>query len=606
MVEVTELFTPRINVLFGSQTGTAEDIAERIGRESRRRHLLTSVVALDNYPIEKLINERIAIFVVSTTGQGDPPDNMKKFWKFLLRKNLPHDSLNSLYVAVLGLGDSSYLKYNFVAKKLNRRLLQLGAESLVGIGIADEQHPLGFDVVIDPWLKELWDVVLQLCPMPEGKSIIPNDVLLPPKFHVEKLTIENAHTSLNGGSFQNNKSSTNGDVFNKFNPFTSSVMSNVRKTSESHHQDVRLITFHLSGSGIKYVPGDVLMVKPCNTQDKVDEFFTLTGWDPHTRIQVSEQNSDNPLPHDLPCVCTLQRLVSSYLSIQAVPKRYFFELLSYFTTSELERERLVEFCSAEFQEELYDYCYRLKRTYVECLLDFPDACAHLKLEYIFDLFPPLQARAFSIASAQEVDADAAEILMAVVEYKTKMFTPRVGVCTTWLSSLNKPEDAQVHMWVTKGTINFPDVTCPVIMVGPGTGVAPFRSFIQQRTSNNACGETVLFFGCRNSDGDDFFADEWDELRTNSRINIFTAYSRDQTNKIYVQHKMKEQGELIWNLLESKGAYFFIAGNSKDMPNDVISMLKEIIQGHGGLSEGEAEDYFKTMETKQRFQCETWS
>ena len=282
-------------------------------------------------------------------------------------------------------------------------------------------------------------------------------------------------------------------------------------------------------------------------------------------------------------------------------------MLSYFTTSELEKERLVEFCSAEFQEELYEYCYRLKRTYIEVLEDFPDACKQLNLDYIFDLFPPMQPRAFSIASSIVALPNKAEILMAVVKYKTQMFTPRTGVCSTWLSVLDNPDEFKrndINIWVSKGTINFPNDATPIIMVGPGTGISPFRSFLQERIAGDAKGEIVLFFGCRNQGGDDFFRDEWNELNK-SHIKIFTAYSRDQPEKIYVHHKMKEEGGLIWSLLQ-KSAYLFIAGNSKDMPNDVISALKEIICEHGGMSTSDADNYFKHMETKQRFQCETWS
>ena len=278
---------------------------------------------------------------------------MKKFWKFLLRKNLPLDSLSDLFIAVLGLGDSSYLQYNFIAKKLYRRLLQLGAESLVDVALGDEQHPLGFDVVVDPWLKELWEVVLQLIPLPPGLEIIPNDVVLPPKF-VVKTVCANAS---NGQAIKNGTNGNHDDivldkplVHDRFNPFPSTVTSNVRKTSESHYQDVRLIQFDLQGSNITYSPGDVLMVKPLNTEDKINEFFTLTKWNPDTELEISEQSSTNPLPHDLPHRCTLRYLAESYLYIQGVPKRYFFELLSYFTTSELEKERLVEFCTPEFQE----------------------------------------------------------------------------------------------------------------------------------------------------------------------------------------------------------------------------------------------------------------
>ena len=173
----------RIVILYGSQTGTAQAVAERVFREAKRLHFQTKICAMDDYrPIESLLDETLAVFVCSTTGQGDTPSNMNKFWKFLLRKNLPSDSLDRLKFGVLGLGDSSYQKFNFVSKRLHKRLIQLGAECVVDLGLGDDQHDLGPDAVIDPWLKDFWQRALQLMPMPEGMLPIPSNIRPPPRF----------------------------------------------------------------------------------------------------------------------------------------------------------------------------------------------------------------------------------------------------------------------------------------------------------------------------------------------------------------------------------------------------------------------------------------
>lgn len=597
--------TRMLNILFGSQTGTAEDIAERIGREAIRRHLLASVISLDEYKIGNLINQKAVIFVVSTTGQGDPPDNMKKFWKFILRKNLPLNSLEGVHIAVVGLGDSSYTKFNFIAKKLNKRLLQLGAKELVDVGLSDEQHPLGLDATVDPWLDMLWNQVLDIYPLPVGRSIISQDLLLPSKYSVETTDFSVLHTDKKK-TFQYEPSHAQ---FWKDDPWRAHIISNERKTGKNHFQDVRLIQFSLKGSGLSYNPGDVLMIQPCNIEEQVEEFLTLVGWLPDTMVSIKERPDGPHLPEHFPRTCTLKELFTSHLSIQSIPKRYFFELLWHFTTSELEKERLMEFCSAEGQEDLYDYCYRPKRSYMEVLQDFPDACRNLKLEYLFDLFPLMQPRAFSIASSLVAQPEVAEILMAVVSYKTKMYHLRKGVCSTWLASLDRETSLEkpVRIWIAKGTIAFPkDDDTPVIMVGPGTGVAPFRSFIQERVSTHAKGQMVLFFGCRSKNNDDFFQDYWTDVSSKAPLTVFSAYSRDQPEKIYVQHKMKEYGDLIWKLIDEEHAYFFIAGNSKDMPNDVLNCLKEILVLHGRLDSEEADMYIKTLEMRRRIQCETWS
>lgn len=173
-----------------------------------------------------------------------------------------------------------------------------------------------------------------------------------------------------------------------------------------------------------------------------------------------------------------------YLDIQGVPRRYFFELLSHFTSSDLEKEKLLEFCSAEGQEELCSYCYRQKRTTSEVLQDFPSACANIPFKYLFDLIPPIQPRAFSIASSLKAHPDEVQLLVAVVNYKTKLIKPRQGLCSTWLASLDPlNKDCRVPVWVKKGTISFPKaLDAPIVMVGPGTGCAPFRSLIEERVS----------------------------------------------------------------------------------------------------------------------------
>lgn len=157
-----------LTILYGSQTGTAQDLAEYVWRESKRFYFTGTVTSMDKYNIPDLINERFMVFVCSTTGQGDEPDNMKSFWKCLLRKSLPSDLLNGLHCAVLGLGDSSYEKFNFVAKRLNKRLQQLGAKILIPIGLCDDQHDLGPSAIYNNWLNDLWNELKLYAPLSNG------------------------------------------------------------------------------------------------------------------------------------------------------------------------------------------------------------------------------------------------------------------------------------------------------------------------------------------------------------------------------------------------------------------------------------------------------
>lgn len=157
-----------LTILYASQTGCAQDLAEHIWRESKKYHYSGRVLSMDAFDVTSLISENLVVFVCSTTGQGNEPDNMKSFWKFLLRRSLPSDSLSALNYAVLGMGDSSYSQFNFVAKRLNKRLQQLGGRSIIPIGLCDDQHDLGASAVYMPWLASLWSALLEFQPMPNG------------------------------------------------------------------------------------------------------------------------------------------------------------------------------------------------------------------------------------------------------------------------------------------------------------------------------------------------------------------------------------------------------------------------------------------------------
>ncbi|XP_040012443.1 NADPH-dependent diflavin oxidoreductase 1 [Xiphias gladius] len=591
---------PTLLILYGSQTGTAQDTAQRIARQAKRKWLQVQVLPLDSYNVANLISESLVVFVCATTGQGDPPDNMKNFWRFLFKKSLPVGSLNRLDCAVLGLGDSSYPKFNFVAKKLHKRLLQLGASILLPVGLADDQHDLGSDAVIDPWLTAFWEKVFALYPSLADVIPLREDEPLPPTytFHFLDDVKEETDDKL--------RISTEQTVHSQSHSFPARLVSNRRVTDLSHFQDVRHIEFDITGSSIEFGAGDVVSMRPCNTLEDVQQFCQLLRLNPEVRFTL--RAADNTaVPARLPQPCTVQQLVESYLDIAAVPRRSFFELLSTFATNELERDKLVEFSSAAGQAELHSYCNLPRRTALEVLADFPHTTAEIKADHLLDLFPEIQPRSFSIASSLQAHPHRLQILVAVVRYKSKLYKPRKGLCSTWLASLDPAQgEVFVPLWVKKGSMKFPKETdTPVIMVGPGTGVAPFRSALQERIAEGKTAN-VLFFGCRSESKDFYFRSEWEEMMRAGHLTLFTAFSRDQEEKVYVQHRVKENAGLLWDLIANKSACFYIAGNAKQMPASVSDALKEVFQQEGGMSAEEAEEMFAAMERTGRLQSETWS
>ncbi|XP_067132918.1 NADPH-dependent diflavin oxidoreductase 1-like [Centruroides vittatus] len=583
----------RITILFGSETGNSEDLSERISREAKRRHFRAKLFCMDEYPIVNLIEERLVVFVCSTTGQGEEPENMKQFWKFLLRKNLPSNSLQNMKYSVIGLGDSSYRNFNYVAKKLHKRLMQLGGNPFMPLVLGDDQHEYGYDGMINPWLDKFWSKLLEMYPLPNGTRIVGEDVLWPPRFKVEFVEEDGI-----GG-----KNPLDGDHSEHRNVVT--LISNRRVTSPDHFQDVRLVRLNVEDSDISYSPGDVAVLEPSNLEKNVDAFLKLLSINPEQKFLVRENDPDISVPDKLRRMLSVRECAEKYWDISSIPRRSFFELFWHFSQSELEKEKLVEFCQPEGQEELYSYCNRPRRTILEVLQDFPHTTPHVPFEYFFDLIPPIKPRLFSIASSPLAHPGEIHLLVAIVKYRTKLHAPREGLCSNWLASLQPDDNIRLSLSIKKGSISLPSGNKPLIMIGPGTGCAPFRSFIHERHCKNI-GNNYLFFGCRSKAGDFYFESEWNNLIQKNMLNLYAAFSRDQEEKVYVQHKMLENKELIWNLINDHGAWIYVAGNAKQMPQDVRSALLDIVKDCSKLNADEAENYLKNLEKTKCLQYEVWS
>ncbi|XP_021011726.1 NADPH-dependent diflavin oxidoreductase 1 isoform X2 [Mus caroli] len=594
---------PQLLVLFGSQTGTAQDEAERLGREARRRRLGCRVQALDSYSVANLIREPLVIFVCATTGQGDPPDNMKNFWRFIFRKSLPSSSLCQMDFAVLGLGDSSYAKFNFVAKKLHRRLLQLGGSALLPPCLGDDQHELGPDAAIDPWVGDLWEKIMVMYPVPLDIPEIPHGVPLPSKFIFQFLQ----EVPSIGAEELNIASSAPQTPPSELQPFLAPVITNQRVTGPQHFQDVRLIEFDITDSNISFAAGDVVFILPSNSEAHTQQFCQVLCLDPNQFFTLKPREPGVPDPPGLPQPCTVWHLVSQYLDIASVPRRSFFELLACLSQHALEREKLLELSSARGQEELWEYCNRPRRTILEVLCDFPHTAGAIPPDYLLDLIPRIRPRAFSIASSLLAHPRRLQILVAVVKYQTRLKEPRRGLCSSWLASLNPGQGpVRVPLWVRPGSLVFPETPdTPIIMVGAGTGVAPFRAAIQERVAHGQTGN-FLFFGCRQRDQDFYWQTEWQKLEQKGCLTLVTAFSREQEKKVYVQHRLRELGPLVWELLDGQGAYFYLAGNAKYLPTDVSEALMSIFQEEGRLSTADASAYLARLQQTLRFQTETWA
>ncbi|XP_073837934.1 NADPH-dependent diflavin oxidoreductase 1 [Musca autumnalis] len=585
----------RLLILYGSQTGTAQDVAEQLWRYSKTYGFEGPVLAMNAYPVQNLIEETLVLFVVATTGDGDEPENMRNFWKFLLRRSLPSNSLEKLQFACLGLGDSSYSKFNYAAKKLNKRLQQLGAKSIIPMGLCDDQHDHGLGAVALPWMDKLWaELEKSLGVKPNGQD----------SGRIFKWSCR----MLNNADVQNDVEPAQHVLWpHEEEPQKLILRENVRTTDMEHFQDVRLLKFEAEKS--TWSPGDILQVQPQNSREQIEDFFSWVkehnlDFSPDTVVEITSNYKDMPVPKCYSKPLTVRQMVTYLWDLSHKPRQRAFELLALNCEDELEKEKLLEFTTAEGLDSLINYINRPRRTILEVLQDFRQASSKMKLETLIELFSFIQPRSFSIASC--VESGKLELLVAVVEYKTKLSKPRLGLCSNWLKSLES--GTTILGCLKSGTMKLPkNPQIPVIMIGPGTGIAPFRSFIQSRyflRKNETCNGSddvptmVVYFGCRNRSKDFHFQNDLEKWSQEGLIVLHCAFSRDQEHKIYVQHLIEQHVDELQKLILDRQAFILVAGSSNDMPKSVKEAFTKVLNGQQAVLE--------EMIKQRRYQEETWS
>ncbi|XP_017028304.1 NADPH-dependent diflavin oxidoreductase 1 [Drosophila kikkawai] len=583
----------RLLVLYGSQTGTAQDVAEQIWRESHLLGFQGPVLSLEEYETQRLIEERLVVFVVATTGDGVEPDNMKQAWRFLLKRSLPAQSLQGMQFACLGLGDSSYPKFNYAAKKLHKRLLNLGATAVCPVGLCDDQHDYGHLGVSLAWTKDLW-IALKGISGVDDSQLNGGHVQSPGKWLLKTLPKDSAIVPLETLLWTQKQAA-----------HTFKLKNNQRTTAENHFQDVRFLKLEYQAEVLSWEPGDVLDVQPQNSEETVKEFFELIrehnlNFDEDTVVEVVSAHPDMPLPKAYATPLSLRQAAKYVWDLSAKPRQRFLEVLGFNCSDEMEKEKLVEFCSGEGIDDLVAYVNRPRRTLLEVLQDFRHATSRLTLEQLFEMMPLIQPRSFSIAS--DMSSGTLDLLVAVVNYKTIMHTPRLGLCSNWLKHL-EAGSTELRGVVKKGTMVWPkDLSIPLIMVGPGTGIAPFRSIIQHRlqpqATGSAIGPLVVFFGCRNKSSDFHFEADFTAWTTAKQVEAHFAFSRDEDHKVYVQHLITKNGPYLAGLIKDRNAFIYVAGNSNNMPKSVREAFIEILGGDA--------DYVDLMIKQRRYQEETWA
>ncbi|GAA5943020.1 NAPDH-dependent diflavin reductase [Sporobolomyces koalae] len=612
----------RLVILHASITGTALDLAHRISLQAHRLGFNPSVSSIARFPPAALItNDDPIVFILPTTGNGTAPPSFVPLWTALLHPDLPPDFLEHVQYATFGLGDSSYPKYNWVAKKFANRVSALGAHEILPLAYGDDQNEFGVESTFPQWSDELFAQLERLYPCPQGFVPLSAQALPPPTIATSPpiAGLDVASSDLSEQSL----GWTDDCVW-------ATLTKNDRVTRSDWWQDVRELELQVQEPSFSYSAGDVLELRPHNDPVQVQKFIEALGWESEADVVRvwTGRDAAHPLPPHLPSrySTTLRHILTTELDISSVPKVGVFEWLSCFAAAAQARidpntlaqddneigerdmaDKLKEFASPRGQDDLMDYAIRPRRTLTEILHEFKKVVhGKIPFEYCFDWIPSMRPRGFSISSSPAAhDGNKVQLLVAIVKYKTNLQIQRRGVATSWIENLAPGARLPIRLDRT-GQLRIPrEPDAPLVMVGPGTGVAPFRALIEERT-RRGIKDNLLFFGCRSLEADAHYHSYFSKLEREGMLQYSIAASRDQEDKVYVQHKILEHQETVseW-LSDQRGGYLYICGSSTAMPRAVKKSILAIFRTQGQLTEEAAEQRWDVLERQGRIREEVW-
>ncbi len=534
-----------MTVLYGSQTGNGENIASALAEHARAKGFAVNLLSLADYKPANLKRETLVSLVVSTHGEGEPPDDAELFHEFLMSKKAPQ--VPGLKYAVLALGDSSYINYCETGRELDSRLAALGAERFAPLVECD----LDYDASAAAWSQEILDGLPDL--LDAGTEI-------PLLRAVEPIS-----------------------RFNKQNPFAAEVLTNQKITGGNSSKDVRHIELSLEGSGLRYEPGDALAVVVPNPPRLVAQLISELGLRADEQVSFSGKQSQ------------LGQVLNQDLEITAMNLGF---LRSWAAASA--SEKLLNLLSAENQLDLAEFVDT--HQIIDIVRQFP---ASVNAQDFVDSLRKLSPRSYSIASSQNANPDEVHLTVTAVRYDA-FGSEHWGAASTHLADRLEEGDT-VPVYIEQNSrFRLPDNDdVPIIMIGPGTGVAPFRAFVEERAERNATGSNWLIFGDRTFSDDFLYQLEWQRHLRNARLDkLDVAFSRDQQEKFYVQHRLRERAQELFAWLE-RGAYIYVCGDSKNMAGDVNDALIDIIADQANLDRVAAEQRLKDLRRAGRYQRDVY-
>ncbi|MGG5254695.1 assimilatory sulfite reductase (NADPH) flavoprotein subunit [Neobacillus sp. SM06] len=546
---ISQPVSKEITILYGSQSGNAKGLANKTGKTLEENGFQVTISAMSDFKPNQLKKIKNLLVIVSTHGEGEPPDNAKSFYEFLHSKRAP--KLDGLQFSVLALGDSSYEFYCQTGKDVDSKLEELGGTRLYARFDCD----VDFEEPAAEWVE---GVVASL-KTAEGGDFSP----------IQETQLQTAAET----------------VYSRSNPFKAEVLENLNLNGRGSNKETRHIELSLEGSGLVYEPGDALGIYPENDPELVEELLKELTWDPQETVMVKQGD-----------VRSLKEALTSYYEITVLTKPLLEKIAGLSVN-----EKLQELLAPGNEETVKDYLHG--RDLVDLVRNF-GVWGNSVQEFV-SILRKIPPRLYSIASSLTANPDEVHLTIGAVRYQAHG-RDRKGVSSCFCAERVQLGD-HVSIFIQPNE-NFklptnPDT--PVIMIGPGTGVAPFRSFMQEREETGAKGKAWMFFGDQHFRTDFLYQTEWQKwLKNGVLTKMDVAFSRDTEKKVYVQHRMLEHRKELFAWLE-EGATVYLCGDEKNMAHDVHHALLEIIETEGKLNRENAEAYLAEMKRQKRYQRDVY-
>ena len=537
----------RVAVISASQTGNARKVAAELQQRLAAAGVNAVHAAAADYKPKNIAGEQLVLLVTSTQGEGEPPEEALSLYKLLSGKKAP--KLSGLKFAVLGLGDSSYPMFCGAGKSFDELLAKLGGERL----LERQDCDLEYQAEAAAWLDKIVPLVGSLAAAP-------------------------AAAATGTGNASGSPAAAPASAYNKANPFPATLLARQKITGRDSEKDVRHIEIDLSGSGLQYRAGDALGVWFENDPAVVDEILAAVSLKGDEPVNAGGQGKTvrEALLHDWEIGLNTPQFVQGYAEISGNP----------------ELKQAAADASA----------YAAANPIAGIVSQYPAA---LTAEQLAGLLRPLAPRLYSISSAPEEVGEEVHLTVGVLRYEHNGI-PRTGAASGFLGE-RLEEEGSVRVFVEENPrFRLPENSdTPVIMIGAGTGVAPFRAFMQQRAANGDSGKNWLIFGNQHFTQDFLYQTEWQGWAKDGLLNKYDfAWSRDQEEKIYVQHKIREEAAELWQWLQ-QGAHIYVCGDASRMAKDVEQALLDTIAEQGGLSADDADEYLDNLRQEGRYQRDVY-